>query len=293
MKKDITELYCFVDDFCQSANRCLGSYGIDTPVKRSRPTRICGMSLSEICTIVLMYNSSPCKHFKYFYESYLQLYKSEFPCLLSYNRFIEVKARAFPYLIILLQWFCDQSAQTGISYIDSTSLAVCHFKRISRHKVFEGIAELGKTTKGWFHGFKLHLIINEKGHPLSLKLTPGNTDDRAPVPSLTEGLKGFLFGDKGYIKQKLFETLYAQGLKLMTGIKKNMKNKLMTWHEKILLRKRSIIETVFSVLKGTFDIEHTRHRSVPNAFTHILAALVSYCLKNNKPAIKLHHLIPS
>lgn len=289
MKKDITALYCFVDDFCKISDQWINSSYL--PVSAKNPTRKPKISYAEILTIVLLYHQSPCKNFKYFYLSYLQLYNSEFKTLPSYNRFIALKARVLSYLVLLLEWYCHLSAATGISYIDATSIAVCHPKRIARNKVFGDIAALGKTTKGWFLGFKLHLMINEKGEIQSLKLTKGNMDDRVPVTVMTEGVTGLLFGDKGYIKAELFATLYERGLKLVTGIKKGMKNKVMPIFEKILLRKRSIIETVFDVLKNSFELEHTRHRSVWNAFTHILSTLVAYCLKPTKPSIKLSFLI--
>lgn len=286
MKKDITALFCFVDDFCIVSDKLVNSCYLPEGTKKA--TRIPEMSYSEILTIVLLYHQSPCKNFKYFYLSYLQLYKKEFPKLVSYDRFIVLKKRILSYLILLLEWYFHQAQATGISYIDATPLAVCHPKRISRNKVFSGIAALGKTTKGWFFGLKLHLLINEKGEIQSLKLTKGNVDDRAPVPSMTKAITGLLFGDKGYLKQELFDALHERGLKLVTGIKKGMKNKLMPLAEKILLRKRSIIETVFSVLKNSFEIEHTRHRSIWNAFVHILSTLVAYSLKTNKPAIIMH-----
>ena len=223
--------------------------------------------------------------------TYLQLYKPEFANLPSYTRFIALKPRVLTYLVLLLEWYISKAESTGISYIDATSIAVCHPKRISRNKLFAGIAALGKTTKGWFFGLKLHLLINGNGDIQGLKLTPGNVDDRAPVPEMTKRITGLLFGDKGYIKQGLFDELYDRGLKLVTGIKKKMQNKLIPLMEKILLRKRSIIETVFSVLKGSFELEHTRHRSVWNAFVHILSVLVAYCMKPTKPSIKMHHLI--
>ncbi|MBP9829548.1 MAG: transposase, partial [Proteobacteria bacterium] len=78
-----------------------------------------------------------------------------------------------------------------------------------------------------------------------------------------------------------------------TGIKKNMQNKLMLLQEKILLRKRSIIETVNGVLKEDFQLSHTRHRSFINGFIHIFSTLVAYVFKSNKPAIKLHNLFPN
>ncbi len=144
---------------------------------------------------------------------------------------------------------------------------------------------------GWFFGLKLHLIINEKGELLSANLTPGNTDDRKPLRQMSDKLTGLLFGDKGYISQSLFNDLYARGLKLVTGIKAKMQNKILTLREKILLRKRSIIETVNGVLKTDFQIVHTRHRSFINGFIHIFSTLIAYALKSNKPAIKFNNLI--
>ena len=253
MKKDITSLFVFIDDFCKAVDEYLSQVLISCGDGTEKVTRVMGMSFSELLTIELFYHESPCKNFKYFYQSYLQLYRAEFPNLVSYHRFVELKPRILSYLLLLLQWFCSQSNKTGISYIDTTSLAVCHSKRISRNKVFQGLASLGKTTKGWFFGFKLHLVINESGQLHKVKLTKGNVDDRTSVPDLVKGLEGLLFADKGYIKAELFQYLYDKGLKLVTGIKKKMKNHLMPWIEKVLLRKRSIIETVFSVPRGVIQ----------------------------------------
>lgn len=285
MKKDITELYLFVDDFCQSCDILLSQHFLPH-FQKKRLTRTPQMPLSEILTIVLLYHQSPCKNFKFFYHSYLMLYKADFPRLLSYERFVELKPRTLPYLALLLQWFTEQAQATGIAYIDSTSLSVCHPKRMSRNKVFKGLAKIGKTTKGWFFGFKMHLVINHKGCIQGVSITATHVDDRTPVPKLTQHLKGLLFGDKGYIKKALFQDLYARGLKLVTGIKKGMKNHLIPLHEKVLLRKRPLIETVFDYLKNKFTIEHTRHRSPWNFLVHILSTLVAYSLKSNKPAIK-------
>ncbi len=290
MKKDITALYCFVDDFVKMTHNFLDKQGLLETGRK--PTRTLSISYSEIITIILLYQQSPCKNFKYFYMSYLQLYKNDMT-ILAYNRFIELKPRVLVYLVLLLEWYCQQAKSTGISYVDATSLAVCHPKRISRNKVFRDFAALGKTTKGWFFGLKLHLVINEKGEIQGINLTKGNVDDRLPVSTITKRLTGLLFGDKGYIKKELFAELHARGLKLVTGIKKGMQNKLMPIFEKILLRKRSIIETVFDVLKNSFEIEHSRHRSIWNALVHITSTLVAYCLKPNKPSIKYSFLIPN
>ena len=259
--------------------------------KPKSTTRTPRIQISEMLTIMLLFQQSPCIWFKYFYLDYLPTHHPQAFHLVSYSRFIQLMPRVLPYMVLLMQWYTYQVKMTGISFIDATSLAVCHQKRIKRNKVFRGIAKLGKTTKGWFYGLKLHMIINERGEILNIKITPGNTDDRAHVTTMTRRLTGLLFGDKGYIKRKLFETLYSKGLKLVTGIKKNMKNKLMILREKSLLKKRSIIDTVFSVLKGSHRIEHSRHRSIWNAFVHIFAALISYSIKASKPSIREQFLI--
>jgi hypothetical protein len=153
--------------------------------------------------------------------------------------------------------------------------------------VFADLVGWSKDSVEWHYGFKLHLIINDRGELLAFKLTPGNTDDRAPVPDLTQDLFGRLFGDKGYISQALFEQLYQRGLQLVTRRKKNMKNRLMSLMDKILLRKRVVIESVNDQLKNISQIEHSRHRSVFNFLVNLLAGLVAYTYQPKKPSLNL------
>lgn len=283
MNKKITELFCLIDDFCNSVDK---NFAAKLLPSGKKPTRTPEITHSDILIIILLYHQSKCNNFKIFYVHYLKLlYGSAFSKLPSYTRFIALKPRILWYLALLLQWFCEQSKMTGISYVDATSIAVCHPKRISRNKVFKGLAKIGKSTYGWFFGFKLHLVVNEIGEIQALTLTKGNVDDRKPVPNLTEKLTGLLFGDKGYIKKDLFHELFDRGLKLVTKVKKGMKNALISLKEKILLKKRSIIETVFSCLKNKFELEHTRHRSPINFLVHIFSTLVSYSMQPKKPCI--------
>ncbi len=284
------KLFCLVDDFCRDIEKNFAGKLLPNGKK---PTRTTEIEHSEIMTIILLYQQSPCKNFKTFYLHYLTLlYKSEFPKLPSYTRFVALKPRVLWHLAMLLHWLCGQSENTGISYIDTTPIAVCHAKRISKNKVFAGIAKLSKSTYGWFFGFKLHMVINENGEIHSLTLTKGNVDDRIPVPNLTEKLTGLLFGDKGYIAKELFQKLFDRGLKLVTKVKKGMKNALISLNEKILLRKRSIIETVFGYLKNRLEIEHTRHRSPVNFLVHIFSTLISYSIKSKKPSISYTFFLP-
>jgi hypothetical protein len=151
----------------------------------------------------------------------------------------------------------------------------------------KGLARIGKTTKGWFFGFKLHIVINTKGEIVNLKLTRGNRADVSVLDEITNGISGAVFGDKAYISKKLFLSLYKRGLKLVTSVKKGMTGFLMTAHEKLMLRKRSLVETVFDYLKNKFQLEHTRHRSPYNYLIHIMSTIIQYQLKSSKPSIAL------
>src|SRR5512136_1429053 len=228
---ELLELFCDVDDFCQAfvpqwQQRLLQNQVI----KRVREP---GLSLSEQMTIMIHFHQSHYRDFKAYYTQHVMKHlRSEFPFLVSYNRFVEL----MPAMIVPLCVYLDQrkGTKTGLSFVDATKIAVCHNKRIARHQVFEGLAERGKTSIGWFFGFKLHLIVNEVGELLAFCLTPGNVDDRQPVFELTKELFGKLFGDKGYISQQLFELLFERGLQLITPIRKNMHNCLEPLIDKIL-----------------------------------------------------------
>ena len=216
MRYDIVALFCCIDDFCKIYEEYERHSLIPRSQKRMRATTL---TLSEMLTIMVIYHFSPCKNFKYFYKHYLpHIHKRDFKTLISYERFVQLMPRLFPPFTLLLH--CLMGEKTGIYIADSTLLAVCHNKRINRHKVFQGLAQRGKSTMGWFYGFKLHLVINDKGQIVAVKITLGNVDDRVPLEAMTKDLKGKLFADKGYLGKDLFQRLYKRGLKLITGIKR-------------------------------------------------------------------------
>jgi transposase len=280
----LTELFCLVDDFCHEFEPAWERRLLtDGAKKRRRP---CGLSLSELMTLMILFHQLRFRQFKCFYLHYARRHLGrEFPRLPSYNRCVELLPRCAAPLAALFETLkgeCD-----GVSIVDATALAVCDNRRIGRHRVFEGLAARGKTSMGWFFGFKLHLVVNSNGELLSVRLTPGNTDDRKPVPALCEGLFGLLFGDKGYISKDLAKTLEEQGLALVTTVKKNMKPVPRTDFEKAILRRRSLVETVIDELKNLCQIEHTRHRSVANFLVNLMAGIVAYCLSDDKPSLNL------
>ena len=286
----ITEIFCIADDFCQHfASEMKKQPKLHAEDGKRSRNRRCEMSESEIITILMLYHFGDFKNFKHFYLHYICVHlKSEFPRALSYNRFVQIEHHVFIPMMFFLNTVCFGNC-TGITFVDSTKIAVCNNKRIYRNSVFQDIAKRGKNTMGWFYGFKLHLVCNDKGELLSFCLTPGNIDDRDPktLQLLTKKLFGKLFADKGYISKSLFETLFSEGVHLVTGIKSNMKNRLMPLLDRILLRKRSVIETINDMLKNTCDVEHSRHRSIHNFIMNLIAALGAYCFFDKKPAIKV------
>ena len=251
---------------------------------RRRATRL---HPAEILTILILFQHSGYRTFKGFYREHVQVHlRHEFPQLVSYTRFVDLMPRYLVPLAVYLQ--TQRGPCTGISFIDSTSLAVCHPARIQQHHVFRVDARRGKTSVGWFYGFKLHLVVNDQGELLAFCLTPGNLDDRKPVPRLVRRLFGRLVGDKGYISAPLAEQLFlAHGLRLITKLRKNMRNILLPFAEKFLLRKRALIETIIDQLKNVCQIEHSRHRSPTHFLVHLLAGLAAYCHLPKKPSLHL------
>ena len=283
MFTDLTALFCNVDDFCQIFEPQLQKARLENG--EIRRLRTGSLTLSEIMTIVILFHSSRFRDFKHFYLNLLIFHRPAFPGLVSYTRFVELMPSSLVALCAYLN--TRKGHPSGIQFIDSTSIIVCKNKRIFNHKVFNGLAQRGKNTMGWFFGFKLHIVVSDTGELLAFKLTPANTDDREPVVDLSEGLVGKIFGDKGYISKIIFETLFAKGLQLITPIRKNMKNKLMPYLDKLLLRKRSIIETINDQLKNISQIEHTRHRSIWNFMVNLVAGLIAYTHQEKKPSIRL------
>lgn len=283
----ITEIFCLVDEFCQQFFPFLEKNSIGN--KSKRPPM---MSPSEIISIMILFHLSGFRCFKHFYIFYIQKHmQAEFPKTVSYNRFTELMQSNILPLTMFLKTCCVGNC-TGISFVDSTPVRVCKNKRIKNNKVFKDIATVGKSTMGWFYGFKLHLIINEKGEILSFTITQANVDDREPLKNegFLKGIFGKLFADKGYISKKIADILFVDGVHLITQLRNNMKNCLMTLSDKILLRKRSVIETVNDELKNMCQIEHSRHRSIGNFLTNLISGLIAYSFFPKKPSIKYNKL---
>ncbi len=286
----LEELFCHIDDFCKHFEAQWQKTLLQEAGKRrSRPRALC---LSEILTILVSFHQQRYRNFKDYYLKHVCVYwRAAFPNLVSYNRFVEwMPSTLIPLCVYLKHCF---GCCTGVSFIDATSIKVCHNRRINRHQVFLNLAARGKTSVDWFFGFKLHLVVNELGELLNITLTPGNTDDRRPVPELLADLFGQVFADRGYVSQALAQQLFqAYGIHLFAKPKRNMKNRLMRLSDKLLSRKRSIIETIIDQLKNISQIEHSRHRSPVNFMVNLLCGLIAYCHQPKKPSLHLDFALP-
>lgn len=283
----LTEIFCLIDDFCKHFQD--ESSKIFLPCSKRKRKRKSALSLSEIITILVMFHLSHYRTFKDFYMNCILVYhRKDFPKLVSYNRFVELMPHAIMPLTMILLGLTG--LKTGKYYVDSTKLPVCHNLRIARNKVFKDCAKRGKTSTGWFFGFKLHLVINDQGELMSFVLTSGNVDDRTPVLEMMKKLQGWLFGDRGYISSKLFEHLGEIGVELITRVKKNMKEKFIDPIKQQFLNQRGIIETIIDQLKNMLLIDHTRHRSVINMQVNVLSGLLAYVFKPKKVSVKFHEL---
>lgn len=286
-KDKITEVFYITDEFCKNFKN-----SIEALLISNKPKKQASMTESEVITLMILFHMGAFRTLKDFYICSVKGHlKAEFPNTVSYNRFTELMQNAVLPMTIMMKTCCLGEC-TGISFIDSTPIRVCKNKRIKRNKVFKGIAELGKSTMGYFYGFKLHLIVNDKGEILNFIITQSNVDDKQPLKkeSFINCIKGKLYGDKGYLSKELTNLLFVDGLHLITTLRNNMKNCLMELKDKIMLRKQSMIETINDELKNMCQIEHSTHHSFGNFISTMIAGLIAYSFFPKKPSIKYENI---
>ncbi len=294
LKDKVIEFFVSIDDFCIDSQAEIQKHLLESSTNKTR-NRKASLSDSEIMSILVLFHFGQFSNFKSYYNHFVRAHMDDlFPGLVSYHRFVELQGRVAVPLMLFLK-LRGLGKATGISFVDSTPLRSCHNRRIHQHKTFKGIADRGHCSLGWFFGFKLHLIVNDKGEILAFYLTKGNVDDRnlKVMKSMTENLFGKLFGDRGYISKALSDLLFGNGIQLVAKPRKNMKNQNIAPNDRILLRKRAIIECVNDELKNICKVEHTRHRSVNNFLINILGALTAYCFFPKKPSLNIDFDLPS
>ena len=293
MDSKIIEIFYLVDEFCKEFEQAKEGHILSEKTSVKRRNRKFTMSDSEVITIVILFHLKKYRCLKHFYTMHVQKYmQGDFPKTVAYNRFVELQQKALMPMAVFLQ-FCCLGKCTGVSFIDSTPIRVCHIKRELQHKTFKCLATKGQCSMGWFFGFKLHIVINDKGEILDFLFTQANVDDREPLKNKNfhDKIFGKLFGDKGYISKTLFDELFIDGIHLITRLRKNMKNSLMLLHDKLLLRKRVLVESVNDELKNTCNIEHTRHRSFENFLSNLLSGLIAYSFLPKKPSLRMDDII--
>jgi hypothetical protein len=279
MLENLTRLFIFVDDFFKAYSKALEQYvkenSYELPSKHKYESK--SLSLSEIMTILISFHLSDFKTLKAYYK-FLKIYhKKEFPNLCSYNRFFERQCETFYPFKVLFE--CISGECDGLSYIDATCLPVCHIKREKFCKMFKKIAKKSKSTMGWYYGFKMHLITNKYGHPISFEITQSTVDDRKVPDTIFAKIFGKLYGDRGYISEKFKDNLKRKGINLITALRINMKPKLITEEDNKNLKNRGIIESCFNVLKNILSMQHTRHRSGKNYVINLISSMCACCFR--------------
>ena len=276
----ITEIFCMADDFCKIYDKFIKVNGLRPKRDRKKWEYHRALRLSDSETIMILFHFSGFKCLKCFYTQYVCSHMGHLvPTHVSYNRFTELERKVAVPMVLLLKK-CLMGGCTGISFIDSTALRVCR-TGYSR-------AWYREDNVSWDGSMASNCILcAEKGELLGFMLTTCNVDDGDPLKNsaFLEHIFGKFVGDKGYISKGLFEKLFEDSIQLLTKLLNNMKGVLMIIADKILVRKRAIIETVNDELKNMAQIEHSRHRSVPNFTVNLFLALSAYCFFPKKPKI--------
>jgi hypothetical protein len=289
MRTELADIFYLVDEFCKEFEKVKSGHIRQQGTCKKSRNRAFRMADSEVITVMIYFHSGQFRNVKHFYISYIQVHcKEDFPQTVSYNRFVELQQKAlFPETVFLK--LCCLGRCTGVSFIDSTPLRVCHIKREHSHRTFKGMATKGKTSVERIFGFKLHTVINDRGEIPDFVITQANVDDREPLKNkrFHKTVSGKIFADRGYISKQLFDQLFVNGIHLITKIKKNMKNSLMLLSDKIYLRKRVIIETVNDELKNICQTEHTGHRCFVNFIGNMISALIAYSFLPEKPSLNM------
>ena len=274
-------LYCIIDDFINAlAATADGRKMLELWKAKRGPQR--QLSLSEVLTLNILRFHYHIFDLKAFVRLAGCVYKPYFPGLPNYENFLKAANRSFPFTAMLLRYLLllnRRMSRGGVFFLDSTALSVCANGNIPTHRVTKGYASRGKTSKGWFYGFKLHGACDAWGNLVNLRFTTGSGHDSQEAEPLTDGLTGLFVGDAGYLlKQEVFVRLFEQHKRILSAARKNMK-RVMTKQQGQLLRKRSIIETVWGVLKERHGLVFHLARNMTGLFRHYCYSLLSNILQ--------------
>jgi len=271
-------IYCFVDDFLKGIVRSI-SHALMKPNQSTPPTKKHNLAVAELVSLALFRFFTGHHNWKQFYRFIRTYHTGDFPNISNYQNFIASMNHLSCFAAVMLQglmhFFRTITGLNGVKIADSTKLEVCKVKREFTHKVAKSVAHKGKSSMGWFYGFKLHIVCNELMQILGIKITPGNTDDRKGLDMMWSKIFGSIIADAGYLGKNWFEKARFLGKHLFTAVKANMK-KIMTEVQHQLLNLRQRIESVFSVLKVRLGLETSLPRSVLGHFAHYLWCITAY-----------------
>lgn len=280
---DLTTLFCTIDDFFLKFEPVY--YQFLKQQKTCSRVRCASLNISEIVFIVIWYKCSHFTNFKAFFTSLNNHHRSLFQGIPCYERMIYLIKRHH-LALHALHFYLMKGCEQPYLWIDSTSLPVCKNQRIQRHKALIQIATRGKSSMGWFFGCKLHVIMNASGHLVSTALSNGHTADIKMVEQLVSGFKAKLYADRGYISSKLKSQLRQQHIDLITYHRKNMQALQLDQDDEYHLKQRNKIETLFSLLKGSYHLVTSKARSLTGYLAGIYASLCAYQIcHTNKPVI--------
>lgn len=282
---DSTELFCVIDDFFLKFEATYWKFLKEC--HHCLRIRTAQLSISEIIFIAIWYKCSHFNNFKTFFSSLKQDKSHLFKSLPCYQRMIHL-VNTHQLALHALHFAVMKDHQSSYLWIDSTTLPVCKNQRIQRHKSISSIATRGKSSMGWFFGCKLHLLMNQSGEIANSVLSNGHTADIKMVKQLVEGLKAKLYADRSYISHELKARLKEQDIDLITYHRKNMQAVQLSKEDEYYLKQRNKIETLFSLLKGKYNLVTSNARSVEGYLAGIYASLCAYQLcHQNKPIIRV------
>lgn len=284
----LLQLFCIVSDLVDFILTNTSAFAISG----NNSGRNHNLEVAEGITISLYRYLLPHITFKHFYAFMVNYHKAEFPDMPHYSNMLLFQKQLLPFLVRLLGVLMGmnraafKNKKVRIMFIDGSDLPVCTNKRIFNHKVAKGVAKRGKTSKGWFFGFKLHVLSDAGGNLLGVKITPGNVDERTQVKALVDDITdAIMVGDAGYIKKVLQEELYkSNNVWFLTGVKKIMK-KLMTAKNHKLLKARQLVETVIGSLKHRGGMPNSLPRSIPGYQVHFVMTLLAFTIFGNMRAL--------
>ena len=279
---NIDRLYTIIDDFFKSLKQEKTWKLVETSFYGKRGPKP-QLSISEVLTLNIIRFYVRSTDLKTFHKLVIDRYSDEFPNMPNYENFLKATNKSFIAMMLFLQFILylgRQKCKSGIHFIDSTSLQICKNYNIYRNKTGRGLASRGRSTKGWFFGFKLHGVCNEEGYLEDIMFSPGSPNDKNFLEPMSKRIKGTLICDAGYlVNEEVFARVFKSMGRLFIATRKNMK-RVMTQEQNILFKKRSIIETIWGVLTERFLLETNLARSLLGFFRHYIYAISSWCIKS-------------